>query len=602
MLNSSKNATLHLWTNYGLPVTAALVALLLSSLLSSKALGQDVVSGVIQDDAVTAAKIADAAVGSAAIANGSIATVDIADDAITGAKIADGVITGAHVATGAISSSDILDGSLTAVDLGAASVGSSEIADSSIATADIGTGAVTGAKIAALSIDTAHLAGAAVTTGKIIDNAITSAKIADNIIVADDIANNAVGTDEIADNAVGTLEIADSAITSAQVATGAITSSEILDFTITDRELGTGAVTTVKIDDNAVTSIKIADNTIVADDIANNAVGTLEIADSAVTSTQIADGTIVTIDLADSAVTSAKIAADTILAIDIATGAVTSDEILDGTITLADLHTDTREYFSEIEELHFSASQATTEVERIRDTVLTSASDDVKNAVSAINTAFFEQGIPLSSLNTVISRTATVDGEATTVNNTVAEVLQLIETADADAYRELQLALAPTLWATKEVGQRTDRISFTNTSGAVNVTPAVARRTAIPQGAYQNATVRAQTNYLADRLGLDPNEAGSRNGTVTSQVNLLHEQVDQLYTGVALSSALLVAPVPAGKLGAFGIAFANFRNKQAYGLSLASRVGSSSRVGFSVASSGTDEEDLILRLDWGFTW
>ena len=116
-------------------------------------------TALIDNNAVTSAKIAD----------GTIATADLANSSVTTAKIADGAVT----------SDKILDGTIATADL----------ANSSVTTAKIANLNVTEGKIAANAVTTAKIKDANVTTDKIADSAITSAKIADGTIAEADLSD-----------------------------------------------------------------------------------------------------------------------------------------------------------------------------------------------------------------------------------------------------------------------------------------------------------------------------------------------------------------------------------------------------------------------------
>jgi len=126
--------------------------------LQDTSTGSGVKTGHIQDDAVTADKIADGAVGALAIADGSITTVKLADGAVTSIKIAANAVTSAHIGTGVINSNDILDNTITAADIATGAVTSTEILDGTITNADIGTGAVGTSEIANGSVQMVDLA------------------------------------------------------------------------------------------------------------------------------------------------------------------------------------------------------------------------------------------------------------------------------------------------------------------------------------------------------------------------------------------------------------------------------------------------------------
>lgn len=106
----------------------------------------------IQNDAITAAKIADGAIDAPTFAAGAINAAAIANDAITAAKIADGAIDANTFAAGAINAAAIAADAITAA----------KIADGAIDAATFSAGAIDAAAIAPNAIGASELAADAV--------------------------------------------------------------------------------------------------------------------------------------------------------------------------------------------------------------------------------------------------------------------------------------------------------------------------------------------------------------------------------------------------------------------------------------------------------
>ncbi len=198
-----------------------------------------ITTAMLQNNAVTTAKITDA----------NVTTVKIADSAITSAKIAD-----LTIATG-----DIADSAITSGKIATGAVGTTKIDDLSITEAKITSNAVSVAKIVDGAVTTPKILDANVTTAKIADSAVTSAKIADGTIVAGDIADGAITSAKILDGTIATGDIAD----------GAITSAKIADATIVDADVSaTAAIAKSKLNlGGTITSADLVDGTIVNADI-----------------------------------------------------------------------------------------------------------------------------------------------------------------------------------------------------------------------------------------------------------------------------------------------------------------------------------------------
>jgi len=141
--------------------------------------------------------------------SGTVATGMIADDAVTAAKLA----------SSAVVTASIVDDNVTQAKIADDAVGADQLAASAVVTASIVDDNVTQAKIADDAVGADQLAASAVVTASIVDDAITSAKIADDAITSALIADDAVVAAAIADNAVDIARLNVSDGTSGQVLT-----------------------------------------------------------------------------------------------------------------------------------------------------------------------------------------------------------------------------------------------------------------------------------------------------------------------------------------------------------------------------------------------
>lgn len=269
----------------------------------------------IDNDAVTAAKIASGAVGES----------ELATDAVTGTKIATAAVGTDELANNSVTTSKIGDNQVTEGKIAAGAVTETKIAADAVTAGKIATGAVTEAKIGT----------GAVTETKIANDAVTSAKIASDAVGSSEIATGAVGTTEIADSAVVSAKIPASNITTEKLTTGAVTSAKIGDSQVIESKIGTGAVTETKIGTGAVTETKIGTDAVTAAKIAADAVGSSEIASGAVGESELASSAVTEGKIANDAVTSAKIATGAVGAAEIASSGVTA-----GSYTSADITVD----------------------------------------------------------------------------------------------------------------------------------------------------------------------------------------------------------------------------------------------------------------------
>ena len=237
----------------------------------------------IDNDAVTAAKIAAGAVGESELATDAVTSAKIAADAVGSSEIASGAVGEAELATDAVTGAKIATGAVGSDELATGSVTSIKIGDSQVIESKIGTGAVTETKIGTGAVTETKIGTDAVTSAKIAADAVGTSEIATDAVTAAEIAAGAVGESELASSAVTEAKIANDAVTAAKIATGAVGTTEIADSAVVSAKIPASNITTDKLTTGAVTEAKIATNAVTADKIATGAVGADELASTAVT-------------------------------------------------------------------------------------------------------------------------------------------------------------------------------------------------------------------------------------------------------------------------------------------------------------------------------
>jgi len=207
-----------------------------------------IVTALIADDAVTAAKIAAGAVGTTELADGGVTTAKLATDAVTTDKVLDANITDVKLASNAVTTAKITDGNVTTAKIADDAVTTAKIAAANVTETELAIDAVTTTKIANSNVTTGKIADLNVTTAKIANSAVTTAKLADGAATAPKIANNAVTTDKILDANVTNAKLANDGITIGDTDTS-------LGGTITDvTGLTSVAVDNITVDGNAVST------------------------------------------------------------------------------------------------------------------------------------------------------------------------------------------------------------------------------------------------------------------------------------------------------------------------------------------------------------
>jgi hypothetical protein len=258
--------------------------------------------------AVTAGKIAANAVTTSTIAAGAVTATEIAANAVTTAKINALAVTATEIAAGAVTADKILAGSVTAIKIAAGAIESDKIAANAVVAATIATGAITTAKIAA--------------------GAVTATEIATGTITATQIAANAITAVKIAAGAIETAKIAAGAIDTTKIASGAVTTDKLNALAVTAGKIAANAVTATEIAANAITSAKISADAVTAGKIAAGAISTSSLfATGVVQAAAIASGAVIAEKVAAGAITAEKINVERLSAIHADAGQITAGHI-----------------------------------------------------------------------------------------------------------------------------------------------------------------------------------------------------------------------------------------------------------------------------------
>ena len=148
-------------------------------------------------------------------------------------------------------------------------------------------------------------------------------------------------------------------------------------------------------------------------------------------------------------------------------------------------------------------------------------------------------------------------------------------------------------WVSDEIGRSANYIPTHNGFAAA--------QNALDIADYQDSTVRAQHNYWRDRIGLDPDALPNRYGRVQEQVNWLIDQADRIQRAAAMTGSLRDAHIPPGHRGGASFTFADYNGEIGYSMSLASIMGTRSKMTMSFASTENTEESLF-RFGYDISW
>jgi hypothetical protein len=191
-----------------------------------------------------------------------------------------------------VGSAVIDDGAITTAKIAESAVIAGKLATNAVTEDKINALAVTAAKIAALAVETGKIADLAVATGKLADAAATEAKIATNAITETKVSNDAITTPKLAAGAVTAAKITAGTITATEIAASTITGAKIAAGTITAGNIAALTITASEIAASTITGAKIAALTIEAGNIAANTITGGKIAAGTIQAVNIAAGTI----------------------------------------------------------------------------------------------------------------------------------------------------------------------------------------------------------------------------------------------------------------------------------------------------------------------
>ncbi len=243
----------------------------------------------LQDDAVTAAKIADGAVGFAHLATEVRSAIQ---DAGLEPELIPNAVNTVHIANGAVTNNKIAGVAVTTDKLGDASVTSAKLAGSAVTFDKIASGAVTAEKIAGGAVTAEKIAGGAVTAEKLAIGGVRPEHILGGAVQTGHLAPNAVTGDKLAGAAVRAENLASQVVHTAHIVNGAITGDKLAGAAVRAENLASQVIHTAHIVNGAITGDKLAPDVTVNLRPAPGTIGTAELASGAVTGDKLAGGAV----------------------------------------------------------------------------------------------------------------------------------------------------------------------------------------------------------------------------------------------------------------------------------------------------------------------
>ena len=618
----------------------------------------------LADASASIVGLADKAVLETHLSNGAVSTRAIANEAVTAAKLhadVQGILNdAAALSSGTLPSTQIGNGTVTA----------DKLAGNLFVTPTVN-GALDYNEMAFAdgAVVTAALANLAVTTGKIAGKAVTFAKLSDDVqnmlgnIGVGILADNSIEETHFNEGVVSNRVLANGAVTEQKLATGLLTAMQANAVATTQTTLAgyntfatvngqltlaaeavmTGhlanlAVTGDKLASSAVTTAKILDGTITADDIAAGTIGLDRLTQAARNSIMNGGGgsggggtgTItagsITIEhlhanvqslLNRAAVVTLVVNnAVTVPASAIADEAIDSSKIANNSIMFEDLSNEARDSQYAYQQ-QFAFHDARSAVAMARMDLLNEPTPQPSPAPggapgsgpdSVPGSAAQAQVTNEAARNLVRNAiTAFEDGDRQGVRAAFEELSANHQSAAADLARYIN---SGTMNA-QDIGERTDKITGFEDAADTWTQSAVT--------GYGSSSLRAQANYWADRIGLDPNVAGDRAGSLQARTNFLLEGFDRLVAKTegydqrldrleaqvsrtaAMTASLQDPYIPAGHRGGMTLGAASFAGKTGLSFSMGSIVGTRAKLSVSGAVT-RDSEDRIFRLGYSLAW
>ena len=559
--------------------------------LASATSGTGAVNGVnatsLAAGAVGAQALAGDLVNNAKFAEGTLTLVDLTSQlqsmlTVQGGGIAAGSINASHFAsTARIDTAQLDDASFNGADLADNAVATSKFSANSVGQAVFARNSLLGcATYASDNLTCASGTGADANAndglGSIGFGSVSQAHLVDANLTGRVVQAGAINASRLVDASFNDASFAANSIQTAQIADAAVTSSRLLAQVVAGRHFGAGAISSASVEDGsigsaklvagAVNAVHLASSAITAAKLATDAVGTRAISNSSLAASAFDSATMTRFGAAAIAIGAASVNAKAL-----PTGVLQERHFEVNAVSRSHLSSEVEAYLDRIEALATDGQAAERTVSQVQTTLNgqidgASLGGPDKLLLMQMSNAFFDQGVPLQEF--LRSRDLTLPSIAIT-----QQLRQQIETS-----------LTPQLWAQQEVGLRTARLEPAQGQALV----------AISHSAFQAASLRSQTNYLAQVIGLDPNDransaeqAALNTTALEARVNYWVQQAEIQQSGLdnlsskidslgAMSSAMVSSTPEADGMLSLSFRLGGFKSQTSF----------STGVGFSFSQFG----------------
>ena len=212
---------------------------------------------LLDDDSASTAR---STLGLGVVATGNTINTSLLEDmAVTSAKIDDGGVTTVKILDGNVTTAKIASGAVGNGQIAASGIGAGKLDADSVVTVNIVDSGITQVKLAANAVDSVNIVDSGITLGKLASSSVDTINLVDDSVTQVKLASGSVGESNLIDSGVTSSKIASGAVTIEKLAisAGELSGSVITASSIPSGSYQADSIDTAAIQDNAVTFAKI---------------------------------------------------------------------------------------------------------------------------------------------------------------------------------------------------------------------------------------------------------------------------------------------------------------------------------------------------------